>query len=87
MVLEPKVIGFHSIEALYKEDEDFKQAVKNPSTLGPYTLQDGFLFKGNKLSIPKSPLRGLIVKEAHEGALIGQFGINKTLEILKKHFY
>jgi len=50
-------------------------------------MQEGFLFKENKLCIPKSPLRDLIIKEAHEGALVGHFGINKTLEILKEYFY
>ena len=55
--------------------------VEDPSSYGTYTLQKGFLFKGNKLCIPKSPLRDLIVKEAHEGALVGHFGI------LKEHFY
>ena len=85
--LETKVLGFHSIKALYHEDEDFKEVVKNPSNFGSFTLQDGFLFKGNTICIPKSPLRDLIVKEAHEGALVDYFGINKTLEMLKDHFY
>jgi len=72
---------------LYIEDEDFKMMVEDPSTHGTYTLQEGFLFKENKFCIPKSPLRDSIVKEAHGEALTGHFGINKTLEILKKHFY
>ena len=36
---------------------------------------------------PQSPLRDLIIQKAHGRALTGHFGINKTLEILKKHFY
>jgi len=66
-VLEAKVLGFHSIKALYHQDEDFKEVVENPSIFGSLTLQDGFLFKENKLCIPKSPLRDLIVKEAQRG--------------------
>jgi len=31
LVLEAKVHGFHSVKALYHEDEDFKKVVKNPS--------------------------------------------------------
>ena len=69
------------------EDEDFKMVVEDLSTYGTYTLQEGFLIKGNKLCIPKSPLRDLTVKETHGGALARHFGINKTLEILKVHFY
>jgi len=61
--------------------------VKNPSTFDSFALQDGFLLKGNKLCIPKSPLMGLRVKKAHEEALAGHFGINKILEILMEHFY
>jgi len=64
-VLEAKVLGFYSIKALYYKDEDFKEVVENLSNFGSFTLQDGFLFKGNKLCIPKSPLRDLIVKEAY----------------------
>jgi len=86
-ILEVKVLGFHSIKALCYEDEDFKEVVRNPSNFSSFTLQDGFLFKGNKLCIDKSPLRDLIIKEAHGGALASHFGINKTLEILKEHFY
>jgi len=58
--------------------------VENPSNFGSFTLQDGFLFKGNKLCIPKNPLRNLIIKEAHGGALAGHFEINKALEIFEE---
>jgi len=45
LVLEAKVHGFHSIKALYHEDEDFKEVVENPSNFGSFTLQEGFLFE------------------------------------------
>jgi len=52
-VLEAKVLRFHFIKALYKEDEDFKEVfkelVQDHYIFGSLTLQDGFLFKGNKL--------------------------------------
>jgi len=38
LVLEAKVLGFHSIEVLYQEDVDYKEVVKNPSTFGSFTL-------------------------------------------------
>ena len=28
-----------------------------------------------------------MVREAHGGALVGHFGLNKTIDILKEHFY
>ena len=34
LVLEAKVLGFHSMKALYLEDEDFKKVVEDPSIFG-----------------------------------------------------
>jgi len=59
LILEAKVLAFHSMKDLYIEDEDFKEVVENYSTLDPFTLQDSFLFKENKICIPKSPLTDL----------------------------
>ncbi|XP_074283863.1 uncharacterized protein LOC141608406 [Silene latifolia] len=53
---------------------------------GEYLIQDGFLFKGNRLCVPKHPIRELLVREAHGGGLAGHFGVAKTLEMLKEHF-
>ena len=50
-------------------------------------LQDGFLFKGNRLCVPKHAIRELLIREAHGGGLAGHFGVTKTLEILKEHFF
>jgi len=86
-VLEAKVLCFHSIKALYIEEEDFNKVVEDPFFYDSFTLQEGFLFKGNKLCVPKSPLRDLIIVEVNGGTLASQFGINNTLEILKAHFY
>jgi len=85
-VIEAKVLAFHTIKAFYVEDEDFKKVIEDHlfMSLSPYK---SFLFRKNKLCIPKSLLRDLIIKEAHGGALAGHFNINKTLEILKEHFY
>ncbi|XP_039688557.1 uncharacterized protein [Medicago truncatula] len=47
----------------------------------------GFLFKENRLCIPRHAIRELLVREAHGGGLAGHFGITKTLEILKEHFH
>ena len=32
-------------------------------------------------------MRELLVREAHEGGLMGHFGITKTFDILCDHFY
>ena len=58
--------------------------IEDPYLFDSLTLQDGFLFKDNKLCIAKSPLRGLIIKEAHRRPLADHFGINKTFEVPKE---
>jgi len=87
LVLEHKDLHFHFIKALYVEDEDFRMALEDPLPLFLSHYKMAFFFKGNKLCIPKSPRRHLIVNKAHGRASVGHFGINKTLEILKEHFY
>ena len=37
--------------------------------------------------VPHSSLRKLLVREAHEGGLMRHFGIAKTLNVLKEHFF
>ncbi|XP_048227283.1 uncharacterized protein LOC125369308, partial [Ricinus communis] len=48
---------------------------------------DGFLFRENKLCVPQSSLRELLVREAHSGGLMGHFGIKKTFDMLGDHFF
>ena len=48
---------------------------------------DGFLFKRNGLCIPKYSMRELLIKEAHEGGLMGYFGVNMTYDMLLEHFF
>lgn len=37
--------------------------------------------------MPKGPVRELLVREAHEGRLMGYFGVFETLDLLQEHFY
>ena len=78
-VLEASVVGFHSIQEIYKKDPDFQSIIKEVSKDSPYTVQEGYLFRYNKLCIPKYSLRELLVRKAHGGALAGHFGLNKQL--------
>ena len=87
--LETKFIGFDHIKALYEHDPDFAQIY----TTCVHAAQNGFfrhndyLFKEKRLCVPKGSIRELLVKEAHEGGLMGHFGIQKTLDMLHEHFY
>ena len=52
-----------------------------------YVKHDGYLVKDKRLCVPKSSIREVLVKEAHEGGLMGDFGVQKTYDILHEHFY
>ena len=51
-----------------------------------FLLQDGYLFKGMRLCIPKCETRELL-KEVHGGSLVGHYGQNKALIMLMGHYY
>ncbi|RDX71356.1 hypothetical protein CR513_49313, partial [Mucuna pruriens] len=63
-----------------------KERQMKQSFLGFVSLKDlyvndddfSFLFKEKRLYVPKSLIRELLVKEAHEGGLMGHFGVQKT---------
>jgi len=86
-VLGVKLLGLQVMQAYYPEDPAFEELVKNTQAQGPYMMQEGFLFKGNKLCIHACPLRGLLVREAHRGSFARHFRLNKTLDILREHFH
>ena len=86
---EARILGFQFIRDLHREDEDFKPYLNDQegSKHSPYTQQEGFLFKGNKLYIPRGPISKLRVKQVYGGGLPGHYRINKTIDMLKEHFF
>lgn len=72
-ILGARILGFEIIKEQSSECLDFaktyKQCIEGPK--GMFCIQQGFLFKGNQLCIPKTPLRLLLVKEVHEGSMGG----------------
>ncbi|XP_074271504.1 uncharacterized protein LOC141595437 [Silene latifolia] len=75
--LDARLLGFERIKELYKADPSFAKPT------GAYTLQDGFLFKGNRLCIPQSSIQELLIREAYGGAIGGHFFSNKTYDIVR----
>ena len=89
-LLDVKVPGLESLRDLYAADRDFA-APYSLCTAGKawekYHIHDGFLFRANKLCVPESSVRLLLLQESHAGGLMGHFGREKTLLMLADHFY
>ena len=52
-----------------------------------YTLLDGYLFKENRLCVPKTSVRDFLIWEIHAGGLAGHFGRNKTILAMEDQFH
>jgi hypothetical protein len=90
-----KTLGFEHLKDMYCDDTDFKEAYEaceNPvlrdrSQWTEYMIQEGLLFKGNQLCIPKCSMRDNLLKEKHSGGLVGHFGHDKTFAQLRSSYY
>ncbi|XP_040948647.1 uncharacterized protein [Gossypium hirsutum] len=88
--LWPKEFVIHSDhEELYDGDIDFGDIYKSceNKAVDKYFRFDGFLFRESKLCVPQGSIRKLLVNEAHDGGLMGHFGVAKTLSTLHEHFF
>ena len=88
-VLDTKFLGFDRIKEIYKDDLDFAHIYQECSKGGhkDFFIHNGFLFKGKRLCVPQGFLRQSLVRDTHEGGLMGHFGVDKTLDILHEHFF
>src|SRR2546421_8029526 len=88
-LLSSKLLGFECIKDVHVDDLHFENVyvVCEIGAFNSFYRQDGFLFKGDKLCMPRCSMRELLVLEAHCGGLMGHFGIDKTLNILNEHFF
>jgi hypothetical protein len=74
----------------YVDDVDFKDIFinfKDGKPWGKFHVQNGILFHANKLCIPASSVRLLLLQKAHGGGLMGHFGVYQTHEVLSAHFF
>ena len=86
--LELNVVGFDHIKDLYEGDVTFATPYAKCVTHTSweiYYIKDGYLMRANKLCIPESSLRLLLLQEAHGGGLMGHFGRDKTFARLSKN--
>jgi hypothetical protein len=90
-----KTLGFDNLKEMYRDDLDFKEAYEaseNPilrdrSQWTEYMIQDGLLFRGNQLCIPKCSMRENLLKEKHNGGLTEHFGHDKTFSKLNGSYF
>ena len=87
--LNTKLLVFEYIKELYVDDLDFSNVFNacEKVSFGKFYRHEGFLFRENRLCVPKSSLRELLIREAHGGGLMGHFGVRKTLDVLIDHFF
>jgi hypothetical protein len=90
-----KTLGFDNLKEMYKDDPDFKEvyeAYENPILRDrtqwiEYMIQDGLLFRGNQLCIPKCSMRENLLKEKHSGGLVGHFSHDKKFSKLNGSYF
>ena len=93
--MQVEVVGFDELKNLYPEDPDFADAwksCKEPVAVDrtkwlDYLIQDGMLFKGSQLCIPRSSMRENLIKEKHSGGMARHFGQDKAIAILREHYF
>uniref|UniRef100_A0A2N9ESP7 Reverse transcriptase domain-containing protein n=1 Tax=Fagus sylvatica TaxID=28930 RepID=A0A2N9ESP7_FAGSY len=85
--LNAKLLGFEYVKELYVNDDDFASVFGacEKAAFGKFYRLDGYLFRENRLCVPNSSMRELLVREAHGGVnertnLDGQ----KKAEMVKK---
>jgi hypothetical protein len=88
--LDFKIFGLETIKEQYVNDADFKDVLQHcleGRTWNKFILNDGFVFRANKLCIPEGSVRLLLLQEAHGGGLMGHFGVKMTEDVLATHFF
>ena len=89
LTLNAKLLGFEYIKELYANDDDFASVygAREKIAFDKFYRLDGYLFRENRLCVPNSSMRKLLVHEAHGGGLMGHFGVRKSLDVLHELFF
>ena len=88
VTLRIEVIEFDYLKEIYEEDEDlgkvWSQCQQTQFVVDSIHRQDGFLFRGNQLCIPRSSLRELVVRELHGEYLGDHMGRDKIIALVEE---
>jgi hypothetical protein len=71
--LECRIFGLETIKEQYALDPDFKDVLlncKEERSWNKFVVNDGFVFRANRICIPVGSVRLLLMQEAHGGGLI-----------------
>ena len=85
-----EVTGFERIKEEYNDCPDFGNIHTNLTPhrrLREYILQEGYLFKGDKLCIPRTSVRDFLIWELHTGGLAGHFRVHKIITLVEEQFF
>jgi hypothetical protein len=88
--LDYKIFGLKTLKEFYATNLDFKDAYENcreVRTWQKFVIHDGLLYRASKLCVPASSVRLMLLQEAHEGGLMGHFGVKKMEDVLAAHFF
>ncbi|MGV7988902.1 integrase zinc binding domain-containing protein, partial [Mycobacterium kansasii] len=89
--LSVEVVGFEQLKDEYPICLDFGGTYASLSSdqhiMGEYVLKDDFLFKGDRLCIPRMSLLEFLIWELHLGGIAGHFGRDKTIALVEDRFY
>ena len=89
------MVGFDELKNLYLKDPNSVEAwmaykehiVIDITKQLDYLIQDGMLFKGSQLCIPRSSMRENLIKAKHSGGMARHFGLDKTISILREYYF
>lgn len=81
------------LKDMYVNDANFKEIYQSCTNLDDrynceyvdFLIQEGLLFKGGQLCIPKCSMRDNIIKEKHSGALSSHFILDNTLDLVRRN--
>jgi hypothetical protein len=88
--LDCRIFGLETIKEQYALDPEFKDALvncKEGHSWHKFVVNDGFLFRANRLCILVDSVHLLLIQEAHGEGLMGHFGAKKMEDVLASHFF